>query len=353
MTTRSETIGTTPSAYFRQRTSSGNNGKYETVGGVSRAKWNNYSLFIREETSVASTAGQYANMGVGINYATVFSANDQLRLLSKLSSKARSHDFNLAVNVAQGKQTVGMVVDLLKSMGLAALDARRGNFPSAIRRFNVSPGRKSKFKYKDISSRWLELQYGWLPAMGDSYEALLAYQNLTQKRTTRFTASITVKGSWEASASPGIYKGPGFYTGSRFIRCELTESISAARTLGLTDPLSVVWEVIPWSFCIDWFLPVGSYLENLNVIPKLVGRFLQTDFIRGYEYAKPINDTPSNIFYYKLRGTSKPVRVIRSVTSSLSVPSPRFISLADAMSTKRIYNALALAHQRFRVAGLE
>jgi hypothetical protein len=354
MTTRSETKGSVSSPYFLDRDSSGSNGKYETVGGSKRDKWNNYSFLLREQRCKGSSTVpvRYQNLQVQPVWSSHFSSSDQLNLFSKLSSKARGHDFNLAVNVAQGKQTIGMCADVLKSFGLAALDAKRGNFTSAIRRFNVSPGSKSRFKYKDISSRWLELQYGWLPAMGDSYEALLAFQKSTEKRDIRFSVGITRYKKWEASASPSLYgsNGQGLVMGKRRIICELTETISNNRALGLTDPLSVVWEVIPWSFVIDWFLPVGSYLENLNVIPKLSGRFLTTSFYTACEHGVSLNPTGG---WQGSTGDVRMVRVDRTVSTSLTVPPPSFISLPDAMSPKRIYNAMALSHQRFRVAGLE
>jgi hypothetical protein len=34
--------------------------------------------------------------------------------------------------------------------------------------------------------------------------------------------------------------------------------------LGFTNPLVVAWEVVPWSFVVDWFIPVGRYLEQLS-----------------------------------------------------------------------------------------
>jgi hypothetical protein len=353
MTTRSETQGSGSSPYFNVRSSTGTDGRYETVGGSKREKWNGYSLSIRDERAKFGRTMWPPQLGVAPPYSTMFSSNDQLRLLSKLASKVKGSDFNLAVNVAQGKQTVGMVVDCLKAFGLAALDAKRGNFTSAIRRLSANPGKKSKFTTKDISSRWLELQYGWLPLISDSYEALLAYQDQTDVRRIRIATSISVHGKWEASASPTLLAGPGLYTGSRRIIAELTENLSTPRILGLTDPLSVVWEVIPWSFVIDWFLPIGSYLDNLNVIPKLNGRFLSTDFIRGSELGKltPGENVPASPYYGGFR-TVKYTRVIRTVSTSLSVPRPSVVSLPDAMSPKRIYNAMALAHQRFRSVGL-
>jgi hypothetical protein len=33
---------------------------------------------------------------------------------------------------------------------------------------------------------------------------------------------------------------------------------------GFTNPINLLWELIPFSFVADWFLPIGSYLEALK-----------------------------------------------------------------------------------------
>lgn len=34
--------------------------------------------------------------------------------------------------------------------------------------------------------------------------------------------------------------------------------------LGLTNPASVAWELVPFSFVVDWFAPVGDWLNALD-----------------------------------------------------------------------------------------
>jgi hypothetical protein len=33
---------------------------------------------------------------------------------------------------------------------------------------------------------------------------------------------------------------------------------------GLVNPLSIAWELLPWSFVVDWFIPVGNTLEAMT-----------------------------------------------------------------------------------------
>jgi hypothetical protein len=43
----------------------------------------------------------------------------------------------------------------------------------------------------------------------------------------------------------------------------------------LINPLSIGWEVIPYSFVVDWFAPIGNTLSSLTATAGL-------DFLGGY-----------------------------------------------------------------------
>lgn len=50
-------------------------------------------------------------------------------------------------------------------------------------------------------------------------------------------------------------------------------------TLGLVNPASVAWELVPFSFVCDWFYPVGLYLQSLS---SLVGRLVVNGYSTRY-----------------------------------------------------------------------
>jgi hypothetical protein len=321
----------------RYKTWTGTNGKYEIVNGKKRIKWNNYSMFSYGEYQ------QYGGLPVVTGQSGTilsWSAADDFRLQSKLVERIKGHEFNLAVNLAQSRQLVDMCVGNIRKFSRSLHDLKRGNIAGAMRELGIRD-RPPRLKSKDVSGRWLELQYGWLPAVSDSYEAAKAFELQTKMRSTRVSATAGKTGLIERSASPTNYSFPGVHTIRKRVEYEMTEQLSLSRSLGLMDPLSVVWEIIPWSFVIDWFLPVGSYLENLAVIPFLNGRFITTKYEEipaRYAYGKAS-------FAGKMR-TSYERRVDRVVSSGLNTQRPSFNSPAVALSAKRIFNAVALAHQR-------
>lgn len=318
------------------KTWSGADGKYL---GDGRTRWNDYQMTYYWE---GPQTGQTANKVSTTSSADLgWSLRDDMLLENKLVDAVRGHQFNLAVNVAQGKQLVNMVSNNIQKFGRALLYLKRGNFASAARTLGVRR-RDTKLKDKDISGRWLELQYGWLPALGDSYEAAKAFEALQEgrKSTVRVTHGVTKP--IEGSAAPSEYQCPGISEVFGTIEYEMLEEISFARSLGLTDPFSVAWEIIPFSFVIDWFYPIGTFLDNLAVLPSLKGRFRKTIYRKqacSYASGKPA--------YAGTKRSGLHVYVKRTCTTGLFPTRPEF-RLDGALKGKRIFNAIALAHTLLR-----
>lgn len=348
MTTRNRTWGAINSPNQGSYAASGTDGKSEVVNGVTRTKWNNFTMTRWEETRKSGLLNNNSPYWItGISPKSLIGANETLTLQSRLSERVKGHSFNLAVTTAEAKKTSSMVLGAVNSIGGALYDLRKGRVTDALRRLKVPDSRQRPLKSKDIAGRWLEMQYGWLPLMSDVYEASKAYEALTQgPRKSRVTVSINRNGTLNYSVSPAAYPMMGPIQDSLRIIYEMTEELSVPRSLGLTDPLTVAWELIPYSFVVDWFIPVGTYLENLNVIPKLRGRFLTTRFTRLSGSAQVKTSTGLGGIKIPPQLHVSYVTLTRTYSTSLSVPKPEFESLSDAFSGKRILNAIALVSQR-------
>jgi hypothetical protein len=189
----------------------------------------------------------------------------------------------------------------------------------------------------------------------DAYEAAKAFESISQgPRTARFYA----KGEDLAPIAIGENSvGPLKWSTRHYrkytILCELTEELSFERQLGLLDPASVLWEITPYSFVVDWFVPFGTYLDNLNQIPKLKGRFLTTSTyevnIHSIRTTAAFNALPDRRLKRLPSVAFQQKTITRNVASGLTVPSPSFNSLYDALEpANRFKNALALAYQAVR-----
>jgi hypothetical protein len=371
--------GSSPGPYttgvgFR-RVWSGTDGKITTFAGTQRDKWNNFTCVVeswlrvdmgwvlaltdtyQSDQSTAKSVQTYTP-GFAFDTPTTWLANDQLKLLEKLVKKVKSHDFNLGVNLGQMRQTVDLISGNLQKLGKAALALKRGQFATAARQLGAKP-RGTRLKTTDISGRWLELQYGWLPLLGDSFEAAKAFEAISNGPRTQIYRSSHKKAS-RGNGSQGKVDFDHPYTEvlTKYIQYECVEEMGFARQLGLLDPLSVAWELMPWSFVIDWFIPVGSYLDLVNTVPTLQGRFLSTEVLKQRstsDYALRDHFFTSGMPVYKRSVRQyisipnfrhKKTTVSRIYSTSLSVPFPS-MHLGGAVHGRRMWNAISLAQQRF------
>lgn len=358
MTSGSWTVDIPPaSTFYAKRVWSGGNGKTEPFLGGIRAKWNNYTVQHVQRRVLGTIVNNHVIAGptqVTVPDARVtvgWSSNDDLRLLNKLAEEIRGHSFDLGVNIAEAGKTYGTLVQNVQSVGSALLHLKHGRISQALRA--LGSGRKTPrnggirpLVAKDLSGRWLETQYAFLPLISQSYEAGKALKALTSTRVLRFTARSSTKKRTVNHHVGTNYTDVGVYSFSKQILAELSEDISTARSLGLLNPAEVVWELVPYSFVVDWFLPIGSYLSAWGQIPKLKGRFLTTE--RAAWKQGPVLSGTWKADLDKLKTPQSSFAMIRTPSTSLSVPSPTFRSVPSALSPRRILSAIALIHQRLR-----
>lgn len=358
------------------RTWTGGDGKTTTFAGTIRDKWNNYTctvesynrlslsftlklLYTFNPSGSTSVDVQTYTPGFAWDADQPWTNNDTLALYGKLVKKVKSHDFNLAVNLGQLHQTVDLLAGNLSKLGRAALALKRGDFSTAARQLGARP-RGTRLKTTDISGRWLELQYGWMPLLGDSYEAAKAFEAISVgPRSQIYRVSGERKWEGNGSQSKNIFDVPYRASRKRYIQFECTEEMGFARQLGLLDPLSVIWELTPWSFVIDWFIPIGAYLDVINQVPSLKGRFLTTEVVKrvGIQGLPAVKAAFLTLGMPSYRTTvlgvlaspkiaHKKVTLTRTYSESLPIPFPS-PHLGGAVHGRRLWNAISLAQQRF------
>ena len=118
--------------------------------------------------------------------------------------------------------------------------------------------------------------------------------------------------------------------------------------LGLINPALIAWERVPYSFVVDWFVPVSSWLNSLTAASGY-------DFIAGCysETVRAVDHTASVVWPYpnwRLSNTEawkwrKAGHFTRQIYRASPVPGLYFKS---PFSVKHVANALALLHNAFR-----
>lgn len=391
MTTGVTEFGSETSSSYYRKTWSGTDGKMNNGTIV----WNPYNMSLKKAFSTPGSGYPplYDPLYMGVVWGpqnVAWGPNDTLDLINELGSKVRGHSFNLGVALGESHQTLNLVLTNLRRITSAISSLKKGRVDLALRALGVPPkptkkrakqrtrrtkGRKEFVGYvdgqpvysyqgetialkrtsnsntlasrelvsKDISAMWLEIQYGVKPLLSDIFEAMKAYERHTAgPRKSRFTVRKRIEWPiYESNPAVNTYAKWTIHSQTkRQIIAELTEVISEPRSLGLLDPASVAWELTPLSFVADWFIPIGSYLEALNVIPMLTGRFLVSDLTTSTTSGTGLK-TP----YLGATCSAETVTITRTPSTSISVPFPQFKPLNQALSVGHIKNAIALLHQ--------
>ncbi len=304
-----------------------------------------------------STRVSFANFNLpqgDVQWALRWTTALELELQARLLNKVKSHSFNLGVSLAEVEKLSQTTLSSIKTLTYGMLDLYHGRFTAFARRFGTSPpsyAHQKKLYAKDISGRWLEMHYAVLPTINDAYEAAMAFEALssgprrvTVRASKRTAYQTLVDSTWTVGLIKGIARRQYTY--------EAYEELAFARQIGLGNPASILWERIPWSFVIDWFIPIGTYLELIGQIPFLKGRFCRSDSLEenwaGYTEMKKV---PFGSGY---RQCIKPLTWVnphwfwcsRTPLSSLNVPLPK-VEVHGALHGRRILNAIALSHQLF------
>lgn len=289
--------------------------------------------------SVISCYGGGANMP-----ADPITSNDKNNLVSSLRDRIQGSSFNAGVFLAEGNQALAMIADRATRLARAARYVRAGNYTAARHVLLVSKNVNQRYSgAKDVGSVWLEMQYGWLPLVNDLYEGAQALSHFfTTPLQQTYSVSMTKKGELPTSQYSGYTWGAASNEARRRIKAIVREA-DTAKLVGLTDPLSIVWEKLPWSFVVDWALPIGTYLSARGVANSLTGTFV-TSHKWVVKYGNPSGIGFTILAPSYLVETGK---FDREVSNTLTVFMPTVKGLGEASSWRRAGNALALMAQAF------
>jgi len=303
--------------------------------------------------------------------SNLITANDQIKLIGKLREKINGSDFNLAIFLAEALESCDTISSAAKRLARAFKFAHQGRWVQAARTLadGPVPPRIRRAKESDpISGHWLELQYGWLPLLQDVKAAaeLLAHQlNVPFRKRYHVQKRLELTSESSTLRSMGTTCCPITSTTVRATRAStktqlyaitayVTEAPTIPQLLGLTNPASVLWEKLPYSFVADWFLPVGQWLDARGFASDLVGTFVVSDLRKGIRHVPDISAYSATIN----PGQGNPIpwtdlSFTRTVSASLSqfVPMPEFKPLNQALTWKHAANAVALLVQRFGSSG--
>ncbi len=217
-------------------------------------------------------------------------------VISDLDRKARAKVLadikGMSINVAQAtaerKQTMNTVTSAVKAIAKSIHALKRGDFTKAASAFGIKPPKRGRRRFGKefaddashaVGNGWLALQYGWRPLVNDVYGAAkeLAEASVGTNAVFFISSGLGRRAFDERKVTntppPSGYSGSQAvfqqYQGSISVRYKVRYSKSSPQvakfsSLGITNPALIAWELMPYSFVIDWFVPVGNFLSSLD-----------------------------------------------------------------------------------------
>lgn len=206
-------------------------------------------------------AGSYGGMPNGYSSYSLLNNISYERLRGEVSDSAL-----WAVNLAEYNQSIAMMVNRTRQLARFTRHLMRLNFVAAAAALGLD-GKPARVSVRrSMANNWLEYSFGWKPLIMDIYSTIDLLQEPIK--------SITPKGSASASDIYDDNPSAGGLIWTRKRRfgmlrakqgCEISISnpnLYLANNLGLANPAIVAWELVPFSFVIDWFANVGNFLSS-------------------------------------------------------------------------------------------
>lgn len=200
---------------------------------------------------------------------------------------------------------------------------------------------------------WLEYRFAVRPMMGDIRDALEAFEKGSQKQ---HVTHISRKGGQEGTRVRENLGPYGTITGQLHTRYDwkivgrfAVTDPSLAALGNLADIGTSLWDLLPFSFVVDWAWDISTYLDLQNAT-------LGLDFLSGYKglrstYTRTYKTVPVLSYPYRYTpmsdyaATWNSLYYRRTVLTSCPTPYLRRETAEAIFGDGHIYDMLALARQ--------
>lgn len=209
---------------------------------------------------------------------------------------------------------------------------------------------------RDFHSHWLNYRYGWMPLIFTLNDAVTAMNNvregfIREKMSATFNSSDA--SNRDGPSDPNsLWRFQENYTQRLRVTGMAYGEVSGLSGSYGFDPLVTAWELVPYSFVVDWFFQVGTFLQSVS--PFGVAANLRS----GYSIRTSLVRKIMTRVYYNNSPTI--VKVGSGTLGILTLTTERYERVPDEggsmpgwnprLSTERLVDAAALVlNQKRRV----
>jgi len=154
---------------------------------------------------------------------------------------------------------------------------------------------KGRSALKYASRAWLAFNFGFKPLLADTHTACDAISNFLLKQQHTVRLSGTASKTWSGVQTPVQDTGSGGsqifttfsadhslsyrYIGGFDVSIKSANNYGAVRSLttDFKDLPSTLWELVPYSWAVDYFTNIGAYLSDTFVLPPGDLKYLVLD----------------------------------------------------------------------------
>lgn len=294
---------------------------------------------------------------------TGFVTRVQGSAITKARLQMKDSNVNLMNAIGEGKQTVQLLLTAIRRLTSFSAALRRKDFSSALQILRSTPTSfTNTTRYKNsIGDNILEIQYGWRPLVGDimGFVEQLDKVDLPGRALAKGVAKdsdtiivdsvLTQNSTYEKYLVGSIVREEHkIQVIGRSVVISKIENLKLALAtgFGLTNPLALAWELTPWSFVVDWILPIGKMLDSLDASlgrKFIIGSDSWFYSVVSTRYIVQANPNYEVLLEPMVRRTTFHYR--RSPRTSFPTPGlPRF---KDPFSLNHFINSLALVDGRY------
>lgn len=189
------------------------------------------------------------------------------RVRTEALANFASDDLSLSSTFAEFGETVGYLAAKAENLFGAIKAIKSGNLKQ-LRKY-INPRIKGRSIPTNVASRYLEYKYAVMPLVlevqglmnvidGSLTESLVPEHAFTI--LGKSVVKVPLVGTERTSLWTHVQNLEAMYTCKLYATIDNVDMRLAAKA-GLTNIPGGVWELVPFSFVIDWAIPVGTFLQ--------------------------------------------------------------------------------------------
>lgn len=170
--------------------------------------------------------------------------------------------------LAEARQSMSMVTNRLTQLVTFTRQVKKLHLRDAAKTLGIIQPKKRTVRSasRDFGNTFLEFHFGWVPLVKDIYDSIDVLQSAPRPISARGRGR---ESSTQTIIDPTLPSYGRIRTIDYWVKVQhiadvrvTNPNLLLASRLGLTNPASIAWELVPFSFVVDWFGTVGEFLAS-------------------------------------------------------------------------------------------